>query len=93
MKTLYFLRGLPAFGKTTWARGKLADLNMGRKIMPVRTNKDEIRIQLGRTVESRVIRRESELVAEALNAGLEVIMDNTHFRQRSTFFSSSEGLS
>ncbi len=47
--------------------------------MAVRTNKDGIRSQLGGTIESRVSRRESELVAGALNAGLEVILDNTHF--------------
>jgi predicted kinase len=79
MKTLYLFRGLPASGKSTRARGKLADLNMGGKVMAVRTNKDELRNQLDGGIESRVIRRESELVADALNAGLEVILDNTHF--------------
>lgn len=79
MKTLYFLRGLPASGKTTWARAKLDELNLCGKIMAVRTNKDEIRIEFGETIESGVIRREVWLVTEALNAGLDVIIDNTHF--------------
>lgn len=78
MKTLYFLRGLPASGKSTWAKNKLAALNVGGKTLAVRTNKDEIRKQLGGIGESRVVRRETELVTEALKAGLEIIIDNTH---------------
>jgi predicted kinase len=80
---LYFLRGLPASGKTTWAKRKLAALNLGGKIRAVRTNKDEIRVRLrakGVNSESKVIRRETELVTKALKAGLDVIIDNTHFK-------------
>src|ERR1035437_364321 len=33
MKTLYFLRGLPASGKTTWAKKKLAALNLGGRLL------------------------------------------------------------
>ena len=82
MKTLYFLRGLPASGKTTWAKTRLTALNSGGKIQAIRTNKDEIRARLRRkgvNSESRVIRRETELVTKALKAGLDVIIDNTHF--------------
>jgi len=83
MRTLYFLRGLPASGKTTWAKRKLATLNLGGKIRAVRTNKDEIRVRLrakGVNSENKVIRRETELVTKALKAGLDVIIDNTHFK-------------
>ena len=83
MKTLYFLRGLPASGKTTWAKRKLATLNSGGKIRAVRTNKDEIRARLrakGGASESKVILRETELVTKALRAGRDVIVDNTHFK-------------
>ena len=83
MRTLYFLRGLPASGKTTWAKRKLATLNLGGKIRAVRTNKDEIRARLrakGVNSENKVIRRETELVTKALKAGLDVIIDNTHFK-------------
>src|ERR1039457_5248177 len=82
VNTLYFLRGLPASGKTTWAKAKLTALNLGGKIRAVRTNKDEIRARLrakGVNGESKVIRRETELVTKALRAGLDVIVDNTHF--------------
>lgn len=82
MKTLYFLRGLPGAGKTTWATEKLAALNVSGMTMAIRTSKDEIRNQLGGVVETKVIRKETELVTEALEAGRDVIMDNTHFNPR-----------
>jgi len=83
VKTLYFLRGLPASGKTTWAKKKLADLNVGGKKLAVRTNKDEIRARLRATgidSETKVISRETELVTAALMSGKDVIVDNTHFK-------------
>jgi predicted kinase len=83
MRILYFLRGLPASGKTTWAKAKLAELNTGGKKMAVRTNKDEIRKKLranGIDSESKVIARETELATKALKAGKVVIVDNTHFK-------------
>jgi len=61
MKKLYFLRGLPASGKTTWAKKKLATLNRDGVRKAVRTNKDEIRKRLrakGINSETGVIRRE-----------------------------------
>jgi predicted kinase len=82
-KTIYFLRGLPASGKSTWAKEKLAALNRGGTARAVRTNKDEIRRRLsakGVNSESRVVARELELVTRALKKGLHVIIDNTHFK-------------
>jgi predicted kinase len=82
MKKLNFLRGLPASGKTTWAKKKLATLNRDGVRRAVRTNKDEIRKRLlakGINSETRVIRRETELVTKAMKAGLQVVIDNTHF--------------
>jgi predicted kinase len=43
MKTIYFLQGLPASGKSTWAKTKLAALNRGEYKRAILTNKDEIR--------------------------------------------------
>ena len=82
MKKLYFLRGLPASGKTTWAKKKLATLNRDGVRRAVLTNKDAIRKRLrakGVNSETRVIRRETELVTKAMKAGLQVVIDNTHF--------------
>jgi len=61
---------------------KLATLNKDGKSCAVRTNKDEIRKELseeGKRSENKVIGREIELVTNALRAGLDVIVDNTHF--------------
>jgi len=85
MKAIHFLRGLPASGKTTWAKEKLASLNGRGEICAIRTNKDEIRDQLrseGRKTESAVIRRETELVVDGLKAGFEIIIDNTHLHPK-----------
>ena len=82
MKIAYFLRGLPASGKTTWAKKKLAALNKDGKRRAVRVNKDEIRARLvakGSASEGKVIKRETELVTKAMKSGLAVIIDNTHF--------------
>ena len=82
MKKLYFLRGLHASGKTTWAKKKLATLNRDGVRRAVLTNKDAIRKRLrakGINSETRVIRRETELVTKAMKAGLQVVIDNTHF--------------
>ena len=82
MKTAYFLRGLPASGKTTWAKKKLAALNKDGKRKAVRVNKDEIRARLvakGSASEGKVIKRETELVTRAMKFGLAVIIDNTRF--------------
>lgn len=70
---------------TTWALGKLTALNQGGVVQAFRTNKDEIRKQLGAEDGSRendVIRVETQLVTAALEAGLDVIMDNTHFNPK-----------
>lgn len=82
MKTAYFLRGLPASGKTTWAKKKLAVMNKDGRRRAVRVNKDEIRARLvakGSASEGKVIKRETELVIKAMKSGLNVIIDNTHF--------------
>ncbi|MGA3016322.1 MAG: AAA family ATPase [Bryobacteraceae bacterium] len=82
MKTAYFLRGLPASGKTTWAKRKLAALNKDGNRRAVRVNKDEIRARLlakGGASEGKAIKRETELVTKAMKSGLNVIIDNTHF--------------
>ena len=82
MKTAYFLRGLPASGKTTWAKKKLAALNKDGNRRAVPVNKDEIRARLlakGGASEGKVIKRETELVTKAMKSGFNAITDNTHF--------------
>ncbi len=81
MKTIYFLRGLPASGKTTWALAKLDQLSSSSTIAAVRVNKDEIRKLIGATDGSRegeVSRLEVRLVINSARAGLDIIIDDTN---------------
>ena len=81
MKTVHFLRGLPASGKTTWALAKLDQVNNGTRIAAVRVNKDEIRMLIGATGGSRegeVIRYELRLVTRAAKKGVDIIIDDTN---------------
>ena len=80
MQTVLVLRGLPASGKSTFARALLAGDPDGW----VRVNKDDIRERLlprwtkqgERTV---VIPERDRLVAEGLAAGKNVVVDDTNF--------------
>lgn len=82
MPILYFLKGLPGSGKTTWSKRKLAALNRNGEKRAIHTTKDDIRRYLRRRGiegESRVVRRETEVIRRAMRKGLHVIVDNTHF--------------
>lgn len=75
---VYFLKGLPGAGKTTWARQKCLSTPQ-----TVRVNKDDLRSMLclrgGGENEAVVISAERELVRTLLGDGLSVVIDNTHF--------------
>lgn len=76
---LLVLKGLPASGKSTYARNLL-------KKYPgqwVRTNKDDIRAMVlggkwSRKKEKLVERIESSTIVDALDSGYSVVVDNTH---------------
>lgn len=79
---LRMLRGLPASGKTTYAKALEAE-------GWVRVNKDDIRIQLGmsrsaykREQEAAVIDRRDDAICKALEAGKSVVSDDTNFGKK-----------
>lgn len=79
MRTMYITKGLPASGKSTWAK-QLLKKEPGRW---KRINNDDIRIMLDDYVftkenESFVGDVRESLVRQALNKGYDVIVDNTH---------------
>jgi predicted kinase len=83
MKTVYLLKGLPASGKSTWAKQKLAENPGGIK----RVNKDELRATLdgghwSRGNEQFVLRLRDHLILEALKEGKHVIVDDTNLHAR-----------
>ena len=79
MPTLYMTIGLPASGKTSWAKQKLADNPGAYK----RVNKDDLRAMIdggkwSRDNEKFVLSIRNQLVLSALAAGKHVIVDDTN---------------
>lgn len=83
MQKVILTRGLPASGKTTWARQYIAD-NSGW----VRINKDELRLELldgkwSRSAEATIIiPARNQRILDALAAGKSVIVDDTNLAPR-----------
>jgi predicted kinase len=80
--TLYFLRGLPASGKSTWARQYIID-HPGT----VRANKDDLRASLHASVHSKgrenfVLAVRDFVIDKALSEGHDAICDDTNFSRR-----------
>lgn len=79
MKTLFATRGLPASGKTTWAKEKV----LSRPGAYKRINKDDLRALIdggkwSRSNEDFIIQSRDCLVVLALTAGKHVIVDDTN---------------
>ncbi len=87
MPTLVITRGLPASGKTTWARAWVAESPETR----ARVNRDDLRWNLfGRgaplpyALEQAVTAAQMEAVRGLLEAGRDVVVDDMHLRERYT---------
>ena len=79
MLTVYFTIGLPASGKSTWAKAKVDKSPNGIK----RVNKDELRAMLDNSYFSKgnekfVLNMQDLIIKVALEEGKHVIVDNTH---------------
>lgn len=84
MLTVWMTKGLPASGKTTWARAKMEELPPGSI---KRVNKDLLREMLdfgqwGRGNEKVVLAARDALIVEALDRGKHVIVDDTNLAPR-----------
>lgn len=84
MKTIYFLKGLPASGKSQWAKEKMAQLPVGSV---KRVNKDLLREMLDcgkwtKKNEEFIIKVRDILVAHALMDGKHVIVDDTNLHPK-----------
>lgn len=79
MPTLHFTRGLPASGKTTWARVWTAEHRGGR----ARVNRDDLRTMLDSgeylkgVTEQRVIAIRDAAILDLLHRGYDVVCDDT----------------
>lgn len=79
MKLIYTV-GLPASGKTTWAKQYIADAGNPKT---VRINKDDLRSMLHDNIfngsrEKVTVSSRNALITTALNAGFDVIVDDTN---------------
>src|SRR5947209_7492946 len=68
-------RGLPASGKTTWARRLLDEAPCF-----VRVNSDDLRAEQPRAHEATIRRIRDRQIMSALAAGRSVVVDNTNLR-------------
>jgi predicted kinase len=78
MQKIIFLKGIPASGKSTWAKEQVAKDNSY-----VRVNKDELRIILGSESnpcrnEKKVIAERDRIIIDALKNNKNVIVDDTN---------------
>lgn len=79
MHTVLILKGLPASGKSTWAKEKVASSQVAWK----RVNKDDLRAMVDNGVyskgnESFVLKLRDNLILSALDEGCNVIVDDTN---------------
>lgn len=84
MKTIYFLKGLPASGKSTWAKEMVASHDAGTY---KRVNKDDLRAMLDVSKHSKgnekfVLKIRDIMILEALKEGKHVICDDTNFNPK-----------
>lgn len=81
MKVLIILKGLPASGKTTWAKEWVSEGPKNR----VRVNRDDIRAMFGnirhdRLLETIITETLNHLVRDLLSNGYSVVHDNTNLK-------------
>lgn len=105
---VYFLKGLPASGKSSWAREKI-EQDRHNGIVTKRINKDDIRAMLDNSIHSKerekfVNKIQEMIFTEAIEDGYNVIVDNTHLNpihkehyenlvaERNKFFQPSEAV-
>lgn len=84
---LVICKGLPASGKSTWAKAWVLESPKTR----IRVNRDDIRRQLGPywvpTREDLVTKIENFMVHEAISNGFSVIVDATNFKDHKWYSS------
>lgn len=80
MTKLVILRGLPASGKSTWAKAWVSEDVTGR----VRINRDDLRGMIhngeyrGHSTELSIMRARDALIASFLRKGMDVVVDDTN---------------
>lgn len=86
MSKIIFLKGLPASGKSTWAKQYEIE-----NLFVVRLNKDDIREELGnptwsQAFENKVLELQRQRGIYALTNGMSIIIDDTNFAKKHHIF-------
>lgn len=85
MINIYWTKGLPASGKSTWAKKWVNEKPKER----IRVNRDDIRHMLGPywipSRENLVTNIENAMIVEAVASGYSIVIDATNFRGVSRF--------
>lgn len=85
-QTVYFLKGLPASGKSTWAFEKIEE-DRHNGIVTKRVNKDELRAMMDNSNHSKereqfVLYIRDHIISSAIENGYDVIVDDTNFHEK-----------
>lgn len=85
-QTIYFLKGLPASGKSTWAKQKIHE-DKEKGIITKRVNKDDLRAMLDDSLFSKgrenfVLKVRDFIIQTSLQDGCNVIVDDTNFHEK-----------
>lgn len=83
---VYFLKGLPASGKSTWAKEKIEE-NRQNGIVTKRVNKDDLRAMMDNSIHSKerenfVLMIRDYIIKKSLEDGHNVIVDDTNFHEK-----------
>lgn len=85
-QAVYLLKGLPASGKSTWAKQKIEE-DRHNGIITKRVNKDDLRAMMDNSVHSKerekfILEVRDNLISLALTEGYNVIVDDTNFASK-----------
>jgi predicted kinase len=83
MRTIYLTRGLPASGKSTWAKSLIDKHRGGYK----RVNKDDLRSMLDNSQwsdknEKFILKLRDHIIKETIRSGRHVIVDDTNLHEK-----------
>lgn len=83
MITAIITQGLPASGKSTWSKAHISENQNW-----IRVNLDDLREEMFNSIfsaknEKAVVKRQYELIQEAIDNGNNIVVDNTHLNPKS----------
>lgn len=80
-KVLEILVGIPGSGKSTYSKSQVPINPFHADVY--RTNKDDLRLSFPNAKEKEIVRKEDELIRNAMNIGYrKIIVDNTHMNKK-----------